>query len=128
MDGDDVAFVNHDAGVHAVFTKRHSPVGLAAAGVDADQIAAAGGEIHHAFAIASFHDRCREGGIHRWAHARQAPPDEFAGLFIETIHTVSGRTVGTPVGEDEVDDDEVTFDDRTAHTGVWEGHASQIFH
>ena len=115
MDGDEVALVQHHGGVHAVFADGHLPVWFAVVCVHTDDVAATGGEVGDAFAIAGFEHGCREGAVHGRADAGQRPPGEFAGFFVEAIRTVGSWAVSAPVGEDEVDDDELALDHRAAH-------------
>ncbi len=128
MDGDQRALMQHHGGVHAVFADGHFPVGVTIARVHADDVATAGGVIHHTAAITRFDHRSGKRAVHRRHHAGARPPDQFAGLFVKGIHAVGGRTIGTPVGVDEMRHHQIALDHRTAHAGVGEGHAAKILH
>ena len=111
MDGDEFAgTVEEDVGIEAAVGHLEAPDGLAGAGVDAGDVAAAGADVENAMAAEIAEDRRAHGIIDRFS-PRGTGPDEFARAFLKRVVAAARGTVGAPVGGDALGEEELAVGD-----------------
>ena len=122
-----VGMMDQHSGIDASSEQRHAPEGFAGPRVSAHHAAIAGAGEEDSQALIPAELRMRKRIVLRRRSGARGP-DRLAGLFVEGIKPVGGRTLRAPIRRDPASDDQIRIHDRRSGAAVGKGQTPEFFH